>query len=78
MSVPKYHPNYSLERRSHALNVLRNSPLEGLSTDAQITYAVSLLICDDNGRFTHEQVAAACADLSVVTAARALLAKVAV
>jgi len=75
MSVPNYHPNYSPERRVHAIKVLRRSHLKPLTESAQILYAISLLICDDNGAFTQPAVLEAAKDQSVVAAARALLVK---
>lgn len=69
--------NLSRARRRHVLNLLDRAGVltAGLSDDAELTYVVGALICDDTGFLKKADLVAAFQDPSIVQAARALLAK---
>ena len=69
--------NFSRTRRRKALAMLRDPEfqLAQLPDGAQLAYAVGLLICDDRGRFSRDDLHRAMNDPSIAQAARTLLAK---
>ena len=67
--------NLSPERREKVHNLLRSERFAAFNLDeaARLMYAVSGLVCDDEGHFTEDDLHAAMTDPSVLQSARALL-----
>ena len=67
--------NYSEAHRAVALKLLtaQKTKLATVSELEQVTYAVSLLIANDQGEFTKKELNSALEDMSVVNAAKVLL-----
>jgi tellurite resistance protein len=67
--------NYSEAHRNVALKILtaQRAKLKNVSEEAQVVYAVSLLIADDAGTVDNDELERALEDMSVVNAAKVLL-----